>query len=286
VNKNRSLLDLVYKAYGSGSNDAGVGVPENNDSDAMLLSLLLSSSSLFPRDSMIVHCLDIDTSGTMIFAWDRASMSMLHSAFQDRTGAGANEAYEALLKGWLDINQWMDCAQQMGRRSGKGNAVIHYGDNATDLDYAKDGNDAPDTTTMASCMLGRGKISLSLQRNHKNPPFMWVSTPESKCKARLAVKDLNNAGYSKLTAKRPKPSTTQFRILSHKHWMEHPVTKVKLIPITRWMHELCMHCAVMRHRILGDPVYGLYGKAHLNGGFVDDNMSTLSPTCARSSYVR
>jgi hypothetical protein len=40
--------------------------------------------------------------------------------------------------------------------------------------------------------------------------------PESKCEARLAVKDLNNAGFLKIIVKRPKPSTTQLQILSHK----------------------------------------------------------------------
>jgi hypothetical protein len=94
--------------------------------------------------------------------------------------------------------------------------VIRYGNNAMDLNDVEDGNDAPDRTTVASCMLGRGKISLPLQRNHKHLPFMGVSTPKSKCKARLVVKDLNNAGYSKLFMKRPKPSTTRFQILSHK----------------------------------------------------------------------
>jgi hypothetical protein len=104
----------------------------------------------------------------------------------------------------------MDRAQQTGRRSSKGDVVICYGNNATDLDDVGDRNDAPDTTTVASCTLGRGKISLPLQRNHKHPPFMRVSMPEGKCKARLAVKNLNNARHSKLIAKRPKPSTTQF----------------------------------------------------------------------------
>jgi 23S rRNA-/tRNA-specific pseudouridylate synthase len=207
VNKNRSLLDLVCEAYGSGSDDVGGGGAENNNGDA-LLSLSLSSLSLSLRDSMIVHHLDMDTSSIVIFARDRASMSMLHGAFRDRTGARANKAYEALLKGWLDIDRWMDRVQQTGRRSGKGNAVIQYGNDATDSDKAEDGNDALDTTTVASCMLGRGKISLPLQRNHKHPLFMQVLTPKSKCKTRLAVRDLNNAGYSKLIAKRPKPSTT------------------------------------------------------------------------------
>ncbi len=109
VNKNRSLLDLMYEAYGSGSDDAGGGGMENNNGDA-LSSSSLSLSSLFLRDSMIVHSLDMDTSGIVIFVRDRASMSMLHSAFWDRTSAGANKAYKALLKVWFDINQRMDRA--------------------------------------------------------------------------------------------------------------------------------------------------------------------------------
>jgi 23S rRNA-/tRNA-specific pseudouridylate synthase len=228
---------------------------------------------------MIVHRLDMDTSSIVIFARDRASMSMLHGTFRDRTGTGTNKAYEALLEGWLDINRWMDRAQRTGRRSGKGDAVIRYGDDATDSDDAEDGNDAPDTKTVTSCTLGRGEISLPLQRDHKHPPFMRVLMPESKCEASLAVKDLNNAGYSKLITKRPTPSTTQFLILSHERWMGHPVMRVKLIPITGWAHQLCVHCAAMGHPILGDPAYELYGEAHPNGGFVDDDMSASSPTC-------
>jgi 23S rRNA-/tRNA-specific pseudouridylate synthase len=62
--------------------------------------------------------------------------------------------------------------------------------------------------------------------------------------------------------------------------MGHPVRRVELIPITRWMHQLCMHCTATGHLILGDPVYGLYSKAHPNAGFIDNNMSTSLPTCA------
>jgi 23S rRNA-/tRNA-specific pseudouridylate synthase len=61
--------------------------------------------------------------------------------------------------------------------------------------------------------------------------------------------------------------------------MGHPVTRVELIPITKWMHQLCVHCAAMGHPILGDPAYGLYSKAHPNSGFVDYDMSVLLPTC-------
>jgi 23S rRNA-/tRNA-specific pseudouridylate synthase len=58
------------------------------------------------------------------------------------------------------------------------------------------------------------------------------------------------------------------------------VTRVELIPITGWTHQLCMHCTAMGLLILGDLAYGLYGEAHPNGGFVDNDMSASFPTCA------
>jgi 23S rRNA-/tRNA-specific pseudouridylate synthase len=61
--------------------------------------------------------------------------------------------------------------------------------------------------------------------------------------------------------------------------MRHSVRRVELIPITGWMHQICVHCAAMGHPILGDSAYGLYGKAHPNGSFVDDNMSMLLHMC-------
>jgi len=119
-----------------------------------------------------------------------------------------------------------------------------------------------------------------LQRDHKHPPFMRVSTPESEAEAQQAVTDLNHAGYSKLMAKKPKPSTTQFRILSHEKWMGYPVTRVALTPITGRTHQLRVHCAAMGHPILGDPAYGFCGEAHPNGGLSDIDIRKLSPTCA------
>jgi 23S rRNA-/tRNA-specific pseudouridylate synthase len=198
VNKNRSLLDLVFEVYGNGDPDAYVGKEQ---------------STSFPRDSMIVHRLDMDTSGIVIFARTRASMAKLHEAFRDR--AGAKKVYEALLVGWLDINQWIEYAEMSS------SDAINSGDIASDTDQI--------VLSTETSSLGGGEIRLPLQRDHRHPPFMRVSTPESESEAQQAVKDLNHAGYSKLIAKKPKPSTTQFRILSHEHWMGHPVTRVALV---------------------------------------------------------
>jgi 23S rRNA-/tRNA-specific pseudouridylate synthase len=109
---------------------------------------------------------------------------------------------------------------------------------------------------------------------------MRVSTPKSEAAARQAVQDLNHAGYKKLMAKKPKASTTQFRILSHEKWNGYPVTRVELIPITGRTHQLRVHCAAMGHPILGDPAYGFCGEAHPNGGFDDTEIREMSPTCA------
>jgi len=58
VNKNRSLLDLVYEVYGDGCCGEDDGANENDDECS-------TSSTVIPplqRDSMIVHRLDMDTS--------------------------------------------------------------------------------------------------------------------------------------------------------------------------------------------------------------------------------
>lgn len=258
VNKYKSLLDLVFDLYGggadSGAEDTGKEQP------------LVAPTSVFPRDSMIVHRLDMDTSGIVIFARNRNSMAKLHEAFRDSTGA--TKVYEALLVGWLDIDRWIESSEKRSACD-----ALHAGHGkAPGVDIV-----VPSTEAVS---LGGGEIRLPLQRDHRHPPFMRVSTPESEAEAQKAVTDLNHAGYIKLMAKKPKSSTTQFRILSHETWGGYPVTRVVLTPITGRTHQLRVHCAAIGHPILGDPAYGFCGEAHPNGGFCDDIIHKVSPTCA------
>lgn len=271
VNGHRSMLDLVFDAYGYG----GVGATAEEDAaitttsesggvherQSKVSSNDTVTSPPLSRDSMIVHRLDMDTSGIVIFARTRTAMAKLHESFRDRTGA--KKVYEALLVGWLEIDKWID--------------GTHTATTASDNN--NDGND--DANMKLQYPLGGGEIHLPLQRDHKHPPFMRVSTPESEAEARQAVLDLNNAGYAKLMAKRPKPSTTHFHILSHELWMgRHPVTRVQLLPITGRTHQLRVHCAALGHPILGDPAYGYCGEAHANGGFGEVDLCRVSPTFA------
>ena len=234
VNNYRSLLDLVHETYSAGN------VEQSN----------LEEDDTLPKDSMIAHRLDMDTSGVVVFARTRLGMSKLHEAFRERTNT--KKMYEALLVGWLDIKSWIDSADNILEDIGR-------------IDLTTD--------------LGGGEINLPLQRDHKHPPFMRVSTPQSETEAQQAVKDLNHAGWKKIVAKKPKPSTTHLRILTHETWNGHPVTRVALNPITGRTHQLRVHCAALGHPILGDPAYGYCGEAHPNGGFSDETIVQMSPTC-------
>lgn len=279
VNGHRSMLDLVYEVYGYGTGEAAAAAAARAEDTVASEGVnerqsKVSSNDRDPappplsKDSMIVHRLDMDTSGIVIFARTRTAMAKLHESFRDRTGA--KKTYEALLVGWLEIDKWIDVAQH--NTASEGGAMMMVVGKSSDED---------DAITKLHSPLGGGEINLPLQRDHKHPPFMRVSTLESEAEAQQAVLDLNNAGYAKLMAKRPKPSTTQFHILSHELWMgQHPVTRVQLLPITGRTHQLRVHCAALGHPILGDPAYGYCGEAHANGGFSEDELKRVSPTFA------
>ena len=172
------------------------------------------------RSKLIVHRLDMDTSGLCIYAKTTDACKFLQAEFRNQT---PTKEYQALVCG-------------------------HF---------------IPSSIT-------KGSIDLPLQRDHEHPPFMRVATKESEAAAAAAVKDLQAHGYKKLIKKNPKPSQTQFRILS-RDFLEHdnqkvPVTRIALIPKTGRTHQLRVHCAALGHPIVSDPAYGLYGEGNARGG--------------------
>lgn len=110
-----------------------------------------------------------------------------------------------------------------------------------------------------------GTIDLPLQRDHRYPPFMRVSTKSSEEDAREVVSQLQNEGYKKIMMKKAKQSKTNFRVME-RLYLKHsnttddqsvngrglPVTRLELIPITGRTHQLRVHCAALGHPIVGD----------------------------------
>ena len=235
VNKNKSLLDLVFDVYGASDDElAAILASEkiekgesnnrkksskkkkkNSDNSSNHLDVIVPDLSAVTRDNMIVHRLDMDTSGIVMFARNRHAMSKLHEAFRQKDTGSTRKVYEALLVGWLDVDCWMDAAaaSSVGEEEDEDDSVDDKEGDSNNVEY-----------------IGGGEINLPLQRDHKHPPFMRVSTPHSEAEAHQAVADLNHAGYKKLIAKRPKPSVTQFRVVKHELWMGHKVTRVELYP--------------------------------------------------------
>ena len=229
VNNNKSLLDLVFEVYGASKEEldqlnaveeaaAQQRIGETKAQKRKRKNMERTNNatpdfSVVTRDNMIVHRLDMDTSGIVIFARNRHSMSTLHEAFRQKDTGCTRKVYEALLVGWLDIDCWLDVATPTSSVEGE--------------DEGDNNNQVADHHIE---YLGGGEINLPLQRDHKHPPFMRVSTPHSEAEAHQAVADLNHAGYKKLIAKRPKQSVTQFRVVKHELWMGHKVTRVELYP--------------------------------------------------------
>jgi len=64
------------------------------------------------------------------------------------------------------------------------------------------------------------------------------------------------------------------------------VTRVKYTPITGRTHQLRVHSAAIGHPIVADPLYGIYGEAHSNGGFDEDVMAEIAPGRASISLQK
>ncbi|KAG7340256.1 pseudouridylate synthase [Nitzschia inconspicua] len=248
---------------------------------------------------MIVHRLDMDTSGIVVFAKTEPAMKELQSKFRNHD---LTKIYHALLCGHLlqsprlpspkndffdNNNNDKNDDQQQRRRRQRQQHVLH--------------------------------IHLPLQRDPVRPPFMRVATPRSERYVRQVLPQLQSHGFQKLVLKRPKPSHTELRILRREYIPKTdaddtvgtilsqqqqqqqrqqrqqtakeeeeeeeesenvdydndnddtlslllPVTRVELIPHTGRTHQLRVHMAALGHAIVGDPAYGLYGEATPNGG--------------------
>jgi Pseudouridylate synthases, 23S RNA-specific len=222
--------------------------------------------STMKREHMIVHRLDMDTSGIVVFAKTREAMSKLQSNFREKK---VSKYYEALLCGHIHANV------QEG--------IIN-------LPLQKD-HRYPPFMRVATPQSEQAAKQVVQDLNHAG----WKKIIKKNPKPSETRFQVIGREYV-VTA----TSSTSFSH-SHDHHQDHavvlgaaaggqlqeyryPVTRVRLIPVTGRTHQLRVHCAAIGHPILGDPAYGIFGEAARNGGFEDENvMDRLVESTSRAT---
>ena len=250
IHSRDSILKLVYDKFGPTRNTSSSSSSNDDDDNQVAM------------EQMIVHRLDMDTSGLILFGRTLEVTKKLHQQFRDRQ---VEKEYECLVQGSFP---------------------------GFSLSIESD-NDRSMSTTF--------HVDLPLQRDHAHPPFMRVSTPDSEAEAAQVLVDLHKRGWTKLTRKRPKPSQTQIRIVERAYrtfeskgdnndttiTTSLPFTRLRLVPITGRTHQLRVHCAALNFPIVGDPTYSLYGEAAPGGGIAGLSSSyCTTSTVEKSSPTR
>jgi tRNA pseudouridine32 synthase/23S rRNA pseudouridine746 synthase len=218
VNKNPNLLSLVYETIAK-----------------------TEEIKVEKIEHMVVHRLDMDTSGVVMFAKTRDAMSKLQALFRRdvKTEGHIQKEYEAVLCGHV-----LPKSLQMGK---------------IDLPLQRD-HRCPPFMRVATPTSEKEAKEVVKGLNHAG----WKKIVKKNAKQSQTLFEIIKRDY----------------VFTGKEQEKLPITRVKLTPITGRTHQLRVHCAAIGHPILGDPTYGILGEASQNGGFQDDVMDQVMPTRA------
>ena len=174
-------------------------------------------------DQMVVHRLDMDTSGLLVLALSELALHRLHDDFRTRR---VHKVYQALVEGHWD------------------------GPSEVELDLALERDPwnppfmrvaQPDSTT-AECSPLTDPIRFAKLQHDPKPS--WT--------------DLHVLGWEWTTT----TTTTKDGIDLDSCHVVIPVTRVRLQPHTGRTHQLRVHTAALGYPIVGDDIYGKGGEGH------------------------
>lgn len=220
------------------------GVNDNPNLLSLVYDTIKDECKVEKIEHMIVHRLDMDTSGIVIFAKTKDVMSKLQASFRRdvKTSGHIEKVYEALLCGHLDPR-------------------IQSG--IIDLPLQRD-HRYPPFMRVATPTSEREAKEVVKGLNHAGWKKIVKKAPkQSQTLLRVMKREYIKAGQ-----------TNEEDI---------PVTRVQLTPVTGRTHQLRVHCAAIGHPILADPTYGILGEASQNGGFEDKVMDNIMPTRASTA---
>ena len=186
-------------------------------------------------DSMVVHRLDMDTSGIIIYARSKHVLSILHDAFRNKSEQNdedtVSKQYEALVCGHVPVYEGEIEFPLVRDKQHPPFMKVYTGSDDDDnlIEYNKE-----------------------IMPLHKHKGY---------------VKMVSKAPKDSLTLFRVK----SYEYLDGKPYL--PVTRIALYPITGRTHQLRVVCASIGHPIVGDSIYGAFGDGSRNGGFSEEIMS-------------
>jgi tRNA pseudouridine32 synthase/23S rRNA pseudouridine746 synthase len=206
-----------------------------------LLNLVCQHCNLPTTDkkvvsSYIVHRLDMDTSGLVLFAKTPLALKNLHAAFRDRQ---VDKEYHALLCGHLP-SSWWDNNNNNNNNGGD----IH-------LPLQRDHAHPPFMRIATPRSEEEAARAVKDINTHGFRKLVKKKPKPSHTEFRVLARETLSLSLDG-------------------EQLELPVTRVLLIPHTGRTHQLRVHCAALGYPIVGDPAYGLYGEANPRGG-LDEN---------------
>jgi 23S rRNA-/tRNA-specific pseudouridylate synthase len=193
------------------------------------------------KEHMIIHRLDMDTSGIVIYAKSKECMSLLQNAFRERQ---VDKVYEALLCGHLDPSMSKVKIDLPLQRDHAFPPFMRIATHKSEEDAKQVVKD-----------LNTNGFKKLIKKNAK-PSVTILEVIEREYIPINEIGDKNkiDGEVSKI-----------------------PVTRVKLEPVTGRTHQLRVHCAALGHPIVGDPAYSLLGEANTNGGLMKDAIDKVIP---------
>jgi tRNA pseudouridine32 synthase/23S rRNA pseudouridine746 synthase len=191
--------------------------PRRNPSLANLVYETLQPPNI-ALDQMVVHRLDMATSGILIYALSVEALSILHSDFKDRR---VQKTYEALV---LHENSPVLSSSKMPIAEGE-----------IDVDLERDPYNPP------FMRIARPK------KDHEDV--------DDKEETNIQVGKIGST--HKFYTQAPKESLTTWTVLSRESYNGRDVSRLELRPWTGRTHQLRVHCAqALGAPIVGDDIYG------------------------------
>ena len=213
-----ALIILCFCCYMLGV--LSVPGPRRNPSLATVVYETLRPASpdvKFQLDQMVVHRLDMATSGVLVYALTVEALKQLHLDFRERQ---VKKTYEALVYGHLSESITEGEIDVALERDPYNPPFMRI---AQDKDHIFDGDQSSSS--------GQGKEDT--EQSHRMGPT------------------------HKFFREAPKPSLTTWSLKSHEFLQGRPVTRLELNPLTGRTHQLRVHASAALGPMVGDDIYGL-----------------------------